>query len=740
MEPETPPRNPSGPPVMHTPINSVLRRVEQLTPTSRHATAIMSPFGSPALRRLDESALRDRLRDAYILLKEKEKNLFLAATVGQELVDANQQLQDSYELIQAELAAARATEQARLHGRRRSMHAQQGDSRREGSEDDASAVAADGDREKQWMRVHVQPLRAQLEMAHERTDELLGEREDLAAQVYGLKQEQAAALRRATDAAAAAGAAQTRAEQLEEDKAQLQRELDEQRAFWARRWAEHQASARASADEPQDSERRAEDAAARIRAEQRASATQVRLSASQAETELLRTQMQRMEDERVSEWEPLRARWLACEEALQELQDAHQTTCDALAFAEARLADLDQTPVDAVALKSDKTSTSLLGELDEQRHHAVAQQQALAREHVALKRAYSRALGSQARMKQQVARLTQLAATGASEARMRRLEAALGEAECQHQALLWASMDQRRASPSMEVAAEGDGTALVTALRAKLKLVTADREQAQRELRTAHLLRANEIQRTRDIEREAADTESKLRRAVGDLSVLRADHDALKRAVKSGRKQVRSPHSVHTPVDPADTHDVDRSPLPPRKRTASGVKANSGSPVPKRKGPMSLAFVVNSSSETYANSQQQPASPTGSRRSSPPPPAMDSAKRPRGPGTPSGIRAAKQKLRMASDAAAAASPMESGDISDINQAADRGLKSWLGALGAVHASATIGDHFVSGEDVDGAAATNAKPEEGTTSSKPAPVDEIYVTSRMSQKPIECNTQ
>ncbi|KAJ2818990.1 hypothetical protein FBU31_005685, partial [Coemansia sp. 'formosensis'] len=556
-----------------------------------HAAAVMSPFGSPALRRLDESGLRDRLRDAYCLLKEKEKNLFLAATVGQELVDANQQLQESYNQIQAELAEVRSIEhsrgisdeeQSRLHGRRRSMYSQNNGA----NSDDRREEPDNDDREKQWMRVHLQPLKSQLDMALEHADELLAEREDLAAQVYGLKQEQAAALRRAAESAASAGESQHRVESLEEDKARLQQELDEQRAFWARRWAEHQASAREPTTDVQ-SAHRAEDAAARIRAEQRADSMQQRLNASQAEAELMRTQIQRMEDERVTEWEPLRARWLSCEEALMELQESHQTTCDALAHAEACLADLDHTPVDPTSLKSQKTSTSLLGELDQQRHDAVAQQQALAREHVALKRAYTRALGSQARMKQQVARLTQLAATGASETRMRRLEAALGEAECQRQALLWASMDQRRLSPDSEITvSEADGTALVMALRAKLKLVTADREQAQRELRTAHLLRANEIQRTRDIEREAADTESKLRRAVADLSALRADHDALKRAVKSGRKQIRSPHSPHKPVDHPEVGEIHQ---PPRKRTSAGQK-DKASPTPLTRGPMSLAF------------------------------------------------------------------------------------------------------------------------------------------------------
>ncbi|KAJ1818514.1 hypothetical protein LPJ60_004290 [Coemansia sp. RSA 2675] len=668
----------------------------------------MSPFGSPALRRLDESGLRDRLREAYCLLKEKEKNLFIAATVGQELVDANQQLQSSYDQIQAELTEIRSLDRSdemlRLHGRRRSMYNQGCDN----TGGDQRDEVVDDDREKQWTRVHLVPLRAQLDMALERTDELLAEREDLAAQVYGLKQEQAAALRRAADSAASAGEAQRRVEALEEDKMRLQGELDEQRAFWARRWADHQASSRAPATDDGGGHS-AEDAAARIRAEQRADSSLVRLNEALGEMEMLRTQVQRLEDERVNEWEPLRARWLASEEALLELQDTYQTACDSLAAAEARISDLDYAPVGEVALASQKTATSLLGELDQQRHDAVERQQALAREHVSLKRAYSRAVGSQARMKQQVARLTQLAASGASEARMRRLEAALGEAECQRQALLWASMDQPRRLEAGAEVVETEGTALVTALRAKVRLVAADRDQAHRELRTAHMLRANEIQRTRDVEREAADTESKLRRAVADLEALRADHEALKLALRSRRKSSRSPRKPPLGEEPGQP--------PPRKRTAAGVRANGGLD-PKSRGPMSLDFVVNAEEATA----QLNGSP-------------DSAKRRRGSGTPNGTRSA---MLTAS---------ESADVSDIKLAADRGLKSWLGSLGAVHPTTNAADVSIA-EPNGSSAAVDANPAECPASTSAtvdvspttAPVDEIYINSRMSQKPIECNTQ
>ncbi|KAJ2784958.1 hypothetical protein GGI15_002086 [Coemansia interrupta] len=544
---------------LRTPVRSVLERVSELTPQQK-TPSFLAPFASPALRRLGEDALRDRLREAYQMLKEKERNLFLAATVGQQLVDANQQLQDDYDRVHGELAEAQSRMRdadghedrlfSTLHGRRKSMLLQQ----QQQQEKDAALAdtgvdpaAVDSDSERQWIKAHLQPLKAQLQLAQERTDELLAEREDLAAEIYTLRQENTAALRRASEAMAVSDDAQQRIEKLEEDKQQLQQELDDQRTFWAKRWAdlqdERKAGAEAETSIQQAAQRQAEDAAARLRAEKRADDLQLRANAAQAELELLRTQMQRMEEERVSEWEPMRERWLGCEEALQELQETHQSTCEALAQAEVRLAELDRSNEvsDPVKLKNERTSTSLLGELDYQRHKAVSEQQALARDHTVLKRAYTRSLNTQSRMKQQVSRLTQLAATGANEARMRRLEAALGEAECQQQALLWASMEHRRPA-EIELStltvggSDAGGTALVTALRARMKQTAAERDQLQRELRTAHLLRANEIQRTRNLERDAADTESRLHRVLGELSAVKLEYESLKRCVKTESK------------------------------------------------------------------------------------------------------------------------------------------------------------------------------------------------------------
>ncbi|KAJ1935419.1 hypothetical protein EC988_008492, partial [Linderina pennispora] len=82
--------------------------------------------------------------------------------------------------------------------------------------------------ERQWVKTHVKPLKAQLDLARERTDELLAEREELAAQVYTLKQGQAAMMRRATEASTASETLQHSVDMLEEDKADLRKELEAQ--------------------------------------------------------------------------------------------------------------------------------------------------------------------------------------------------------------------------------------------------------------------------------------------------------------------------------------------------------------------------------------------------------------------------------------------------------------------------------------------------------------------------------
>ncbi|KAJ2612292.1 hypothetical protein H4S08_002761 [Coemansia sp. RSA 1365] len=785
---------------LKTPVAQVLHNVERLTPQSNSTPGdSVSPFASPALLRMDEAALRTRLREAYGLLKEKEKNLFLAATVGQDLVEANQQLQDGYEAVERELAATQRKlkqlseeslqserisdddEQAlRLHGRRRSMHIQHASEKCTQPPDSGTpseSAETTNNSQKQWIKTHVQPVKAQLLLAQEHTDELLVEREELGTQVFQLRQELSAALRRAGESSATAIEAHKNLGQLEEDNARLHDEIDKQRTFWAKRWAEHQKECKAGQlvndDEQQGADSHAGDVAARLHAEQRADEFQMQHSAMQAENEVLRSRIQRIDQERVEEWEPMRARWLSCEEALQELQETHQSTCEALAQAEARLAELDKSAQleDPIKLKTQKTSTSLLGELDLQRHNAVSQQRMLAREHAALKRAYGRAINSQSRMKQQVARLTQLAASGANEARMKRLEAALGEAECQQQALLWASMEQRRPmAMDADVVLGGsdyNGTALITALRARLKQAFVDRDQAQRELRTAHLLRANEIQRTRDLEREAADAEAKLCKVVGELTSLRADHETLRRAARASKRHYsKSNLPNEKPSGPSSIQDdnsscgVGDSALP-RKRTRSGAQPTENELQRKLSGPMSVSFVINTDTAAPVGTKP-PSSPSGPQNSTVQ--LQSSTKRPR-------LQAAFDK-----EGVNALKSLETSDIdndnggmviskglnilpnrtkfsSQANDAADRGMRSWLGTLGAdaatslVQGAADTASVMTENDGVSTAIGRDNAHNRGKTSSihvsqdqNNNTVDEIHISSKMAQKPMECNNQ
>ncbi|PIA18631.1 hypothetical protein COEREDRAFT_13699 [Coemansia reversa NRRL 1564] len=785
---------------LKTPVAQVLHNVERLTPQSNSTPGdSASPFASPALLRMDEAALRTRLREAYGLLKEKEKNLFMAATVGQDLVEANQQLQDGYEAVERELAATQQKlkqlseaplqserisdddEQAlRLHGRRRSMHIQHASEKCTQPPDSGapSEIAeTTNNSEKQWIKTHVQPVKAQLLLAQEHTDELLVEREELGTQVFQLRQELSAALRRAGESSATATEAHKHLGQLEEDNARLHDEIDKQRTFWAKRWAEHQRECKTgqlvNVDDHQGADNHAEDVAARLHAELKADELQMQHSAMQAENEVLRGRIERIDEERTEEWEPMRARWLSCEEALQELQETHQSTCEALAQAEARLAELDKSAQleDPIKLKSQKTSTSLLGELDLQRHNAVSQQRMLAREHAALKRAYGRAINSQSRMKQQVARLTQLAASGASEARMKRLEAALGEAECQQQALLWASMEQRRpVAMDADVVLESsdyNGTTLITALRARLKQAFVDRDQAQRELRTTNLLRANEIQRTRDLEREAADAEAKLCQVVGELTSLRADHESLRRAARASKRYHPKPNSKNKkPSGPSSIKDDNSSCgvedcVLPRKRTRSGAQPIKDGLQRKLSGPMSVSFVINTDTAALGETKP-PSSPSGSHDSTAQ--LQSSTKRPRFQTAfnKEGIDALKSLETsnidndnggMGISKGLTISPSRTKSSSQVNDAADRGMRSWLDTLGAdaatslVQSAADTASAMTENDGVSTAIGSDNVCDRGKSSSinasqdqKSTTVDEIHISSRIAQKPMECNNQ
>ncbi|KAJ2777525.1 hypothetical protein H4R18_005110 [Coemansia javaensis] len=557
---------------------------------------------------------------------------------------------------------------------------------------------AAGDRRDQWARVHVQPLRAQLHVALERCDELLAARDEAEAQAQALRRELAAAQRRLQAAAAAADDAQQRADRLAEDNARQRDELAEQRAAWARRWAAHQAECgglRRAAELDQRAEPDHHHHSAGP--DQRVADLQAQLGAALAEAARLRSQAQRLEAERADEWEPLRARWLAGAEQLCELQDAHRDACEALAAAQARLAELeaDGPACGAARAGTERATTSLLGELDDQRGAAVAQRQALERDHAALRRAYGRAQAAQARMRQQVARLTQLAAAGASDARVRRLEAALGDAECQRQVLTCAAALRPGAQPGhadvdADADADADGggrdaTALAASLRARLRHALADRDQAQRELRTAHLLRANELQRAQDLERAAADADARLRRAAADIAALRAANEQLRRAA---------------------------DPVPPRKRTR--VSPGPAGPDPHHHGrrAMSVAFVVN---------------PDASR---PPSPAATSSGQ---SATPSGQPATPDQPAKHPAASPTPGALPVG-LSALSDATDRGLKTWLGSLGAAHAPAPAAD-----DDQPAPGPFGSEPTASPARPRP-PVDEIHIDTHTAQRSMDCNNQ
>ncbi|KAJ1813280.1 hypothetical protein LPJ56_005216 [Coemansia sp. RSA 2599] len=256
-----------------------------------------------------------------------------------------------------------------------------------------------------------------------------------------------------------------------------------------------------------------------------------------------------------------------------------------------------------------------------------------------------------------------------------------------------------------------------------------------------------------------------------------------------------------------------QSRIPQRKRTIPGAGQKTPDSDHGRDGPMSLNFVINSDAANGAEDKSPPAvSPAtagGCLLGEASSPSALPLKRRRSRVDDSSSRASNQSAKpgvsgkeaaatgdgyVHSSAASAASPRQ---LPEIYEAADRGLKTWLGTMGAAHASVAIADgvagaarsteaaaepaptaadmpapkgaaesHFTNGDanansnikgkdrnrdKAAGASAvheismakapSHASAENSSGSNREnMAVDEIYIGSRMSQKPMECNNQ
>ncbi|KAI9144552.1 hypothetical protein BKA69DRAFT_1036091 [Paraphysoderma sedebokerense] len=81
--------------------NTPPRRITQIQDTT---PAALSPSSTPFLSRLSEKQLLHRLKDALRLIKEKDRDLVLAAEIGKSLLQSNETLKLEFERLSIELA------------------------------------------------------------------------------------------------------------------------------------------------------------------------------------------------------------------------------------------------------------------------------------------------------------------------------------------------------------------------------------------------------------------------------------------------------------------------------------------------------------------------------------------------------------------------------------------------------------------------------------------------------------
>ncbi|KAJ1919531.1 Protein Spindly [Mycoemilia scoparia] len=622
-------------------------------------------YSTPALQRLDEQTLRERLREAYGLIKEKEYNLIKAATIGQELLKTNLELQESYNSLKHdyEKASAKAKrkrkpgygteneseqdndssqggggggdddddddydnsktgtddmeaesrrKQMLLMDRRRSIAPLRSrksmahmefprDKQRaeETSTDVANNGAAGSDDEDEaiskykakWHRQYVAPLETQIELLQHQCDQATIERDDIKSECATLSHSLDQSQRHLRD--------------LEKNVTKLQSELDreKQRAEDSETALAHIQAERARQRLRDEMERKnnkksshgqyetdLEKAQYEIKslqdALQQANERQHELIREMRATERqcsgFREQYENIKQEIADQWEPMRTHYAECEEQLEALKESYDTLQDILSETKQRLEEYESSKDNVESANVDEESvrkgTSLLGELDGKRRLAEDQQKKLARENAGLQKAFSRAKNQQNRMRQQVARLSHLAAGSGSEARMKRLEAALGNLEGERETMLrWLEKSDSNTNgaagsppfgnipvpPNGGSGSDesGSSSATLDALRMQFKQAGIEVERVSSELRTVTMLRINDMARMRELERELSSREDQLRKAGAELVGLKYELGEL-------QSKLRKDHHHYRP-------EISKS---PSKSTNNGVTSG-GSPI-----------------------------------------------------------------------------------------------------------------------------------------------------------------
>ncbi|KAL1922469.1 uncharacterized protein VTP21DRAFT_10008 [Calcarisporiella thermophila] len=503
---------------------------------------ILSPTSTPFINRLNDAEVRRCLRDAYRMIKEKDRDLILAAEIGQSLLEKNDALAMECERLHRQFAA---------HAQQQSQHPPEPAA--EESSDTSTKRCED-----------------------ERHDVLAALADDLERANADLRKELEQANRRADEASKQG---ERRIKKLAGEFDQIKAQLDKQFRINEELEEQKQRLAREKAALVRE---RAEMAKGEVEGEK----LQSRVYELEELIETLTVGRTEAEERMESLSEEVAILQEKCVEYQEQLEDLEhlKDTCEQQSVQIAELnASLEESRETIHALNarlsmlepesengSNNDGVTLFSEVEDRRVELENKNKHLSQAHAGLLKAHSLSVHQQERMRNHISRLTQLASSKSNEARLRRLEQALGQTQSENQ-LLQAKLTQmqRSAASSVEYIKLDDPESkddLIESLQMRVEQLAADGTRLRKELQTAHMLKLGEAEKVREAQAALHSREIEIEQLKAANAQIRFELDEMHLKVqmimeKANAEEADSDEDADKREEGAKEKDIRRAPM-----------------------------------------------------------------------------------------------------------------------------------------------------------------------------------
>ncbi|KAK9767643.1 hypothetical protein K7432_002409 [Basidiobolus ranarum] len=451
------------------------------TPVSRHASTPRyneSPTSTPFINRLNELELKHRLRDAYRMLKEKNRDIVLAAEIGQSLLESNDKLKLEYELAMLTLkertsfgeeAFESSDSSAKWESERNELYSQLSELERSNIDlqeklEQTLHKASDNERENEKK---MKQSEAQLAAVSRELENQLRKNEELEENNKRLANEKGELIKGKKKF-------DTKDEQLEKVQI-LAHDLE--------------CVVKSLSVNKQELE--------------------AKLYAVMSENNVLQEKLMRYEEE-MEEYHSIQDQYQEQSNELNEATYALEEARETIQALENRISVIEPESHQG----PDRAGVTLFDEVEDRRQELEDKHQNLSKKHAGLLKAHNMTIHQQERMKNHISRLTQLSHNRSNEEKMRRLEQALGQTQSENKMLMnrIAQLERSLDLDQFDIAVSGtqnggncgmsldEKNELIECLRLRVDQLGDEAESLRREIRTGQMLKLSLDEKVMELE------------------------------------------------------------------------------------------------------------------------------------------------------------------------------------------------------------------------------------------------